>query len=119
MGCQGLAEALFPRSAGHGGQPGLLPGQGHIRIWWPQPAEGTVQPAWSVLSSSSSSSPIPIPSLACPAQPASLPPFLFLSSVLLFRSSLDTAFTLISANFGIAPKKYTYILGKKKKGEKS
>ena len=54
-----------------------------------------------------------------PAQPAPLPPVLLLSSILLSRSSLDAGFTLISGNFGITPKKYMYILGKKKGEEKS
>lgn len=53
-----------------------------------------------------------------PVQPAPRPALfpLSLSSVLLSRSSLDTGFTLISGNFGIAPKKYMYILGKKRGG---
>lgn len=61
---------------------------------------------------------LPAPSAAFPSQSAFLPPFLFLSSVLLSRSSLDTGFTLISGNFGIAPKKYMYILDAKKKEKK-
>lgn len=56
-----------------------------------------------------------------PAQPAPLSPLyspLSLSSVLFSRSSPDTGFSLISGNFGIAPKKYMYILEKKGGAEK-
>lgn len=120
MGC-GLPRdrrGPFPQEPRAGVQAGLLPRAGSDpdpapARRRPQPAEGTVQPAQRPQHPRLQ---LPAPSAAFPSEPAFLPPFLFLSSILLSRSSLDTGFTLISGNFGITPKKYMYIL-EKKKGE--